>query len=95
MKYGIYARKGDGYSFAALDESGDPLEMVNTSAEVIETVLKPILEVAGHKIVNYAGIDYSEEAKRIRASLAHVDDAFAALAKLPDDNVKPMRRRSA
>lgn len=92
LKYGIYSRKGDGFNIAALDADGDPIEMRSASAEVIETVVKPMLEAAGHKIVNYAGIDYSEEAKRIRESLSHADDAFKAMAKQPDPKIRPMRR---
>ncbi len=92
LKYGIYSRKGDGFNIAALDADGDPIEMRSASAEVIETVVKPMLEAAGHKIVNYAGIDYSEEAKRIHESLSHADDAFKAMSKQPDPKIRPMRR---
>lgn len=91
-KIGIYSRKGEGYNVALLDEEGDPAVMVMTTAEVIETVLRPILEGMSGKMVNYAGFDYTEEAKRIHDSLARADDAFKAMAKQPDRKIRPMRR---
>lgn len=62
VKFGIYATKGDKFIFAALDEDNDPVQSVTVDAGTIETVLKPMLEIAGHKIVNYAGMDYTEAA---------------------------------
>lgn len=64
IKFGIYATKGDKFIFAALDEDNDPMQSVNVEALTIEHILKPMLEIAGHKVVNYAGMDYTEAATK-------------------------------
>lgn len=65
IKYGIYATKGEQYIFAALDEDNDPMQSVKVDASTIEHILKPMLEIAGHKVVNYAGMDFVEAANKV------------------------------
>lgn len=63
-KIGIYATRGEEFTISVLDESNDPVDggSFRYSAAVIVEKIKPMLEAAGHKVVDYSSGSLHEAA---------------------------------
>jgi hypothetical protein len=63
-KIGIYATRGDEFTISVLDDDNDPVEggSFRYSAAMIVEKIKPMLEAAGHKCVDYSAGSLHEAA---------------------------------
>lgn len=63
-KIGIYATRGDEFTISVLDEANDPVDggSFRYSASDIVGKIKPMLEAAGHKVVDYSAGSLNEVA---------------------------------
>lgn len=55
-KIGIYATRGDEFTVSVLDDGNDPIDngSFRYPAALIVEKIKPMLEAAGHKVVDYS-----------------------------------------
>lgn len=54
-KIGIYAFKDSTFTVSVLDEDNDPIESFQFDATTIAEKVRPLLDAAGHKTVDYSG----------------------------------------